>query len=140
MAAITTSASPIGKTFRETVTSSGTTTRWLLVPGKAMYAFIVLQPTVIGTSITPSLLVVDPISLDDANIMNLAEHTAFTAITGTTTYTLQIGPGVSGIADDVVNAAAADSAISINTVLPPILGIRTVNSGSCTYNITVLFR
>ena len=141
MAAITLASSPVGATgLRETVTSSGTTTRWLQVPQWAKYAFVILQPTTIGTSITPSFLVVDPISQDDGNVMNLAEHAAFTAITGTTTYTFQLGPGCTGIADDVTNAGAADSAASLNTVLPPILGVRTVCSGSCTYNITVQFR
>ena len=141
MAAITLSASPVGAGFRETVTSSATTTRWLAVPQWAKYALVFLQPTTVTTSITPSFLVVDPVSQDDANSADFPEHAAFTAITATTgSYVFQFGPGVTGIADDIVNSATADSYASMNVVLPPILGIRTVCSGSCTYNLTVQFR
>ena len=141
MAAITTAASPIGKAYTVSARSSATTvTDWLLVPDWARFCVVFLQPTTIGTSITPSFLAVDPVSLDDGNIINIAEHAALAAITATVSYIYQIGPSITGIADDVTESATADSYISLNAVLPPILGLRQVNSGTNVYNLTALFR
>lgn len=121
-------------------TSASTVTDWIFPPYTARYATIFLQPTAVTTSIAISLLAADPVSLDDSNIINIAEHAAFTAITGTQSFVFEIGPGLTGIANDVTNAAAADSYVQLNAVLPALLGIRQVNTGSSTYNLTVLFR
>lgn len=120
--------------------SATTVTDWLLVPQWARFATVFLQPTTVGTSITMSFLAVDPVALDDTYVINIAEHSAFTAITGTASWMWQIGPNVTGIADDVTVAAAADSYASLNALLPPILGVRQVNSGTNVYNLTVHFR
>ena len=141
MTAITTASSPVPGTYTVSARSSATTvTDWLLVPAWARYALVFLQPTTIGTSITMSFLGTDPVALDDDYVIHLGEHGALTAITGTTSYMFQLGPGVTGIADDAPIAAAADSVASINAVLPPILGVRQVNSGTNVYNMTVIFK
>lgn len=140
MAAISLSGSSYQGNFSETVTSAATVTRWLAVPKWAKYMIVFLQPTAVTTSITPSFLAADPVSMDDSNVLLLGESAAATAITGTASYVFQFGPGVTGIADDATNAAAADSYVSYNVVLPPILGVRMTNSGSTTYNLTVMFR
>jgi len=56
-----------------------------------------------------------------------------------------IGPSVTGIADDVTNSATADSYVSLNTVLPPILGVkllldRTSGNEVYTYTLQVIFK
>jgi hypothetical protein len=141
MAAITTASSPVGGVYRVSARSSATTvTDWILVPQWARYAFVFLQPTTIGTSITMSFLAVDPVSLDDDNVINVGEHGALTAITGTASWAFQIGPGATGIADDSTISATADSYASLNAILPPILGVRQVNSGTNVYNLSVVFR
>ena len=141
MAAISTASSPVPGAFTAAGRSSATTvTDWLLVPQWARYALVFLQPTTIGTSIAMSFLAVDPVALDDDYIINLGEHAALTAITSTNTYVFQLGPGVTGIANDVTIAAAADSYASLNVILPPILGVRQVNTGTNVYNLTVAFK
>lgn len=150
MAAITTAASPVGRYWFRTVTASvgAGQTDWLLVPHWAHYGFVFLQVTTNGgdttPGLTPSFLTVDPIALDDSNVMNLGEHTAFTKITGATQYVFQMGPGVSGVADDVTNSATADSYVSLNVLLPPILGVKVVQAtggtNSYAYSISVTFR
>ena len=141
MAAITTEASPIGNHYQlNGQASSGTLTKWLLVPSFARYAFVFLNPTTVGTSVTPSFLAIDPVALDDDYVILVAEHAALTAITAAGQYAYQIGPGVTGIANDVTQSATADSYVSLNAVLPPILGVRIVSSGSCVYNLAVHFR
>jgi hypothetical protein len=141
MAAITTTDAKSGVYREKAQASSGTRNAYLAVPQWARYATITITPTTIGTSITPSFLIADPNALDDSFVINFAEHAAFTAITGTNnTYVFNIGPGITGIADDVTNAAAADSVASLNGVLPEILGVRVVASGSCIYHLSVRFR
>lgn len=141
MAAITTAASPIGSMFSATRTADATTrTDWLIVPGWAKTAFVFVNFTVVTTSTLLEFFSVDPVGMDDANIIKLAEHGALTALTGAATVTVQIGPGVSGIADDVTIAATGDSAAAINSVLPPILGVRQTNTGASTYTLAVTFR
>ena len=141
MTAITTASSPVPGTYTVSARSSATTvTDWLLVPAWARYALVFLQPTTIGTSITMSFLGTDPVALDDDYVINLGEHGALTAITATVSYMFQLGPGVTGIADDATISATVDSVASINAVLPPILGVRQVNSGTNVYNMTVIFK
>jgi len=141
MAAITAAASPVGSMYSVAARSSATTvTDWLLVPQWAKFAFVFLQPTTIGTSITMSFLATDPIAMDDSYVINVAEHGAIAAITGTASWAFQIGPGVTGIADDSTVSATADSYVSLNAILPPVLGIRQVNSGTNVYDLAVVFR
>jgi hypothetical protein len=59
-------------------------------------------------------------------------------------FTANIGPAVTGIADDVTNSATAESVVSLNAVLPPILGVelvldRTSQNETYTYTMTVRF-
>lgn len=141
MAAIAPVASPIGSMYSETTTSAATVVRYLLVPRWAKYALVTFTPTAITTSATLAFTSVDPVALDDSYVIRLAEHANLTAITGANTTTcVQIGPGVTGIADDVTNAAAADSYVSLNTLLPAVLGVSVANSGSNTYYLSVMFR
>lgn len=58
---------------------------------------------------------------DDANIAKLADVASITAVTGAGPYlqTVDIGPGMTGIADDVTGGAAADARMAINAALPP---------------------
>ena len=58
---------------------------------------------------------------------------------------INIGPGITGIADDVTNSASAESVVSLNAALPPIVGIelvldRTSGNETYTYTMTAVFR
>ena len=57
----------------------------------------------------------------DDNPQNLA---TITQVTGTGAYqqVIDVGPGVTGIADDTTGAAGADARMSTNAVLPPWVG------------------
>ena len=60
-------------------------------------------------------------------------------------YVFQLGPGVTGIADDSTISATADSYASFNVVLPPIIGIiltldRTTGNETYTYNLAAYFK
>lgn len=141
MAAITTAASPIGSMFSATRTANAATvTDWLIVPAWAKSAFVFVNFTTVTTSTLLEFFTVDPVTMDDANIVKLAEHGALTALTGAASVVVQIGPGTTGIADDVTIAATGDSAAALNTVLPPILGIRQTNTGASTYTLACTFR
>jgi len=97
-------------------------------------------------TVTPLFSVPDPVSMDDTRVIKLAEHTGFTANDGTAAqYVYQLGPGITGIADDVTQAAGADSYVSLNVILPPILGVRitldrTTGNETYSYNLAVYFR
>ena len=140
MAAITTTAG--GRVFFPGArTSAATLTDWLPVPNFARYAYIHVHITSITTSLLMEFFAIDPVTLDDSFIVKVGEHAAFTAFTTSTAdYVFQIGPGITGIADDVTVAAAADSYATINALLPPVLGVRQTNTGSNVYNLTVVFR
>lgn len=146
--------SPISVTNDFTVvrkaTAQATTgqTDWLKLPLKAKFAQVFLNITAnAGTTptTTPSFLVADPVALNDSYVINLAEHSALTAITTAGQYVFDIGPGVTGIANDVTNAAAADSYVTLNAILPAILGIkilndRTTGDETYTYNLSLLLK
>ncbi len=58
-------------------------------------------------------------------------------------FTALIGPGVTGIADDVTNSATAESVVSLNSPLPAILGMELVldrTSANETYTYTYSIR
>jgi len=150
MAAITTTSSPSGYFIRSGVAQADTgQVDYLLVPAWANYAWVMVN--VIATAgttplLTPLFSVPDPIALDDTRVIKLAEHTGFTDNDGTAAqYVYELGPGVTGIADDVTQAAGADSYVSLNVILPPILGVRitldrTTGNETYTYNLAVYFR
>ncbi len=59
-------------------------------------------------------------------------------------FTAVIGPGVTGIADDVTNSATAESVVSLNAPLPAILGMelrldRTTGDETYTYTYSIRF-
>ena len=150
MAAITATTVPREFHIIRQASAQATTgqTDWLRLPQWASYASVFLNVTATaGTTpiLTPSFLVADPVSQDDSHVVNLAEHAAFTGITGAAQYVFQMGPGVTGIADDVTNAAAADSFVSLNVVLPLFLGVRILNDRTTgdetyTYNLSIWLR
>ena len=150
MAAITATTVPGGFHVIRQASAQATTgqTDWLRLPQWAKYASVFLNLTAnAGTTplTTPSFLVADPVSQDDSHVINLGEHAAFTAISTAGQYVFQLGPGVTGIADDVTNAAAADSYASLNVVLPLFLGVRILNDRTTgdetyTYNLSIQLR
>lgn len=151
MAAITPVTSPNSEFIvLRSVSAQATTgqTDWLYPPQWAKYALVYLNVTAVaGTTpiLTPSFLAADPVSKDDTFVVNVAEHTALTGITAAAQYVFQLGPGVTGIADDVTNAAAADSYVSLNVVLPMLLGVKILNDRTSadetyTYNLSIHYR
>jgi hypothetical protein len=154
MAAITTTVSALAGEVRvRTATAQATTgqTDWIAVPKWARYAKVYLNLTAVSGNTpicTLSLRDVVPgftAASDDSYVINLAEHTALTGITAASILVVDVGPGVTGIADDVTNAAAASSRVAINAVLPTLLGIkilndRTTGDETYTYTLDIVFR
>ena len=140
MAAITTTNLKGAGHFRASTTSAATIDTWLLRPAWANHVHIVLSITSLTTSLALSVLEADPVRLDDTFVTLIKETAAFTGLTtSTATYVIDIGPGMTP-ADDVTIAAAADSYAAINVLLPDILGIRQVNTGSNVYTLSTTFR
>lgn len=140
-----------GRQYTRTATSQATVgqTDWLAIPGWATYAYVDFALTAVaGTTPTSTLSFVVPVlsTLDDTTgVVNLAGHTALTTLTGAARLLCQIGPGVTGIADDVTNAATGTSNVAINVVLPPIFGVKVLNDRgdadeTYTYSLNVFFR
>ncbi len=149
MAAITTAASPIGTMFARSGTAQANTgqTDWLLVPSWATSAIVDYDLTSVGASTTPlvdvTVRAIDAVTLDDSQAYDL--HAAFTQITAAAHLVIDIGPGVTGIADDTTTAATGASNAALNKSLPPILGIkilqdRTTGDEVYTYKLNVYFR
>lgn len=150
MTAIST-VSPTGSQYRRAGTAQANTgqTDWIVVPDWARYADIILNVTAVaGTTpaITPDLLAADPVALDDGSVASIVADAGnfTTAVTDVGTHRIQVGPGVSGIADDVTLAATGDSSARVNALLPAILGVRlTLDRGDAnetyTYTLTVRF-
>ena len=149
MAAITATAARIGHNTIRSASAQATVgqTDWVFVPKNAKYATVFLNVTATAGStpqLTPSFLAADPVALDDGSVVNIGEHAAFTAITGAAQYVFELGPGVTGIANDVTNAAAADSYVALNVVLPTLMGFKLLNdradgNETYTYNLSVRF-
>jgi len=136
----------VGSGFRivgEDIDDSETDKYWLRVPKWATYAkiYFVMEAKG-GTSIQLALFEIPPVDLDDDHAIALREASAFAALTSAdVTSVVDIGPGVTGIADDVTGGAAADSYASINCVLPEILGLHVISVGANnTYDLAVVFR
>lgn len=151
MAAIT-SITAVNSEFvvvrQATAQASTGQTDWLSIPPSYKYASVFFNLTANSGNTpisTPSFLVADPVAKDDSYVINLGEHAAFTAITAAAQYVFDIGPGVTGIANDVTNSATADSYVSLNVILPTLLGIkilndRTTGDETYTYNLSVVFK
>lgn len=120
-------------------------TDWILRPEWAKYLIVYLNVTATaGTTplIDFSLLTVDPVSRDDSHVIKIGEHGDLTDITGVAQVVMQVGPGVTGIADDATIAATGDSYASINAVLPAYIGFKTTldrTTGDETYTYTLAY-
>ncbi len=124
-------------------------TDWIDVPLGAHYAQVYFNLTDVGVSTTPILLpsvfMADPIARNDTYKVKIAEHAALTASTAANMVVFNIGPGVTGIADDTTVSATAVSVVSLNTILPWLMGFtvlldRTTGDEVYTYTISVIFR
>jgi hypothetical protein len=124
-------------------------TDWIDVPLGATYAQVVFNLTDVGVSTTPimlpSVFMADPVARNDTYKVKLGEHAALTAFTAANMLVMNIGPGVTGIADDVTNSATAVSVVAINTVLPWLMGFTVLNDRTTgdevySYTISVVFR
>ena len=143
MAAIATTN--VGRVFslrNEDIDDGETDKHWLKVPLWARYATIWFVQETDGGSVQLALHTVPPLDRDDDHEMLFAEKAAFTAITAAdVTHQIDIGPGVTGIADEVTVSATADSYASINAVLPDILGLWVIAVGANNgYDLDVVFR
>ena len=144
MAAIATTN--VGRSFSiraEDIDDAETDKYWLKTPEWATYAQVWFVMEVKGgTSVQLAIHTVPPLDRDDDHEMLLKEIPAFTAVTSAdVTGVVDIGPGVTGIADAVTGDAAADSYVVINCVLPDILGVWVIGAGANnTYDLDVVFR
>src|SRR5437762_3979829 len=120
-------------------------TDWVAVPAWAKYAQIVWNATAFAgtTPTTTSFLKgVDPVDLTTA--YTFATFTSSPDGTGAAIAVINVGPGVTGIADDVALAATGASFASINFPLPPFIGItltfdRTTGNETYTYTLSIRF-
>lgn len=120
-------------------------TDWMPVPQWAKFAVIFFEVTATPgtTNLTDfKLTVTDPVSLDDGFALDFAGWNGITQIVETTAgdIVVQIGPGVTGIADDDTGPF-----YSINAALPPVLGFvvtldRTDADETYTYNLRVAYK
>ncbi len=153
MAAITTTTALRDYTVVRTGTAQADTgqTDWLAVPAWASFATVYFSLTAsAGTTPVTNLTVLeaDPITKDDT----YAGHVGGTTLTaqnttGTDSLTqiVHIGPGITGIADDLVLGATGINRASINTILPRLMGIglvldRTTGNETYTYKLSVALR
>jgi hypothetical protein len=119
--------------FLESIAYTNTQTdvqKAIKVPGDVRFAtFFLYHESAGGTtpSVTTTILIPDFSTVakfsapTDDNMALLADFAGTTAVTGTGAYlqTIDIGPGVTGIADDATGAAAADARMAVNALLPP---------------------
>ena len=132
-----------------TATAQATTgqTDYIYVPRAARYCKVHLNLTASAGN-TPqldlTLFEVDPISVDDTYNMHLGGITLVDQNATAARYVIDIGPGVTGIADDVTLAATGNVRAAINTILPTIMGLtvtldRTSADETYTYTLAVQF-
>jgi hypothetical protein len=126
-------------------------TDWFVVPQWAVFATVNFNLTAVAGT-TPIVTVInimslDPVSRDDASAYNIAQHANLAAvnITGAAQIVTDIGPGVTGIADDVTQAATGFSRAALNAVLPANMGVqltfdRTTGDETYTYTLSAKFR
>lgn len=145
MAAITTLLSPAGSRrtlHNDGLATAGTETEYFLVPDWAHYMLLYLNVTAATGAIDLTLLEVDPVALDTSYVVPLADWNGITQITGAAQVTIQVGPGITGIADDDTGGATGDSVYKINSILPPVLGVSVVRGvgGGDTYTLSAVFK
>ena len=119
-------------------------TDYVAVPSWAKYLYIYLNVSaVVGT--TPltdfKLSAVNPVTLDDGDNLDYLGWNGITQIAGTTAgdIQVQVGPGITGIADDDTGPF-----YSLNGVLPSVLGFvvtldRTTADETYTYSLAYKF-
>lgn len=133
MAAIVGVADPARAQFLRNVTAQATTgqTDWVNVPAWAKYAYYDYNLTATAQhfpKVDLTIKVPDLATRDDTtSVVNFMNHAALTQLTGVARILGQLGPNVTGIADDLTNAATGLSNISINGPLPPLLGFKVLN-------------
>lgn len=150
MAAITATAARMGLNVLRNASAQANTgqTDWLWVPRAATFCTVLFNLTALaGTTrvATLSFLAADPVGQLDTQVINIGEHAALTGITAVNQYVFDIGSGVTGIANDVTNSATADSYVSINAILPVLMGFslvldRAEADETYTYTLTANFR
>jgi len=151
MARIAPAALTGGDQFTRTQVAQATTgqTDWIAVPAWAVDVLIDYNLTAVaGTTPLVDVTVVktDSTTNDDTTgIVNLVGHAAFTQITGAARLLIQVGPGITGIADDTATAATGTSNVALNAVLPPLIGVkilqdRTSADETYSYTLSVTFR
>jgi hypothetical protein len=133
-----------------------TRTRAVKVPGQARsVSFYLYIDSQTGTTPTLDFKLLVPdfgsgalfFAPDDVNVALLADFAGITQVTGAGPYcqTIDVGPDVTGIADDVTGAAAADARMAVNTLLPPWLVYQVITDGTTTdedytYRLVAHFR
>ncbi len=125
-------------------------TDWIRVPAWARFAKVYFDLTDVGVSTTPiflpSIKEVTPYRTAGILVDTNAKYVSAVSVTGLTGVGLavyNIGPGVTGGADDVTLGTSGGTAY-INTVLPEILGFTVLNDRTTgdevyTYTIYVSF-
>lgn len=120
-------------------------TDWVAVPVWARYMKVYVNYTATAGN-TPTLdfkiVEYEPVLKDDATVSDLGQWNGITQVAGATVpqlLVIQVGPGITGIADD-------DTAnhYSVNALLPPVVGLkttldRTQGDETYTYTIAVVF-
>lgn len=146
MAAITPTAAdgstrPMRVIAKVAQATTGQTT-WIRSPSWAKFARITTSVTASAGNAdkvcTTSLVTTDPITADDTLTVPLGVITG--GITSTGIFVIDIGPGVTGIADSLAEAASGGSRATVNANLPDYLGIKVLNiraTGDETYTYTV---
>ena len=119
-------------------------TDYVAVPAWAKYLYIYLNVSAVAgtTPLTDfKLSAVNPVTLDDGDNLDYLGWNGITQIAGTTAgdIQVQIGPGITGIADDDTGPF-----YSLNGVLPGILGFvvtldRTTADETYTYSLAYKF-
>ena len=119
-------------------------TDYVAVPSWARYCYIWLNVSAVAgtTPLTDfKLSSVNPVTMDDGDNLDYAGWNGITQIAGTTAADIQVqvGPGITGIADDDTGPF-----YSVNGVLPPILGFvitldRTTADETYTYSLAYKF-
>lgn len=148
MAAITTIITGPQSTKRvRTAAAVGAATRtdWVATPSWARYLSVYFTVTVVTTSAQLLLLNVDPIALNDSTTVDMANvnttGTTSVALTAAAMLVVNVGPGVTGIANAVTNSATANSQSFINMDLPAVIGMSVVTIGASTsYTVTAEYR
>src|SRR5438552_286278 len=140
---------PLGEFFPlRSATAQATTgqTDWVQVPAWAQFCVVILNVTATaGTTpiCLPSLLTADPVTLTDTNTQVLGATTTG-GVTSTGLATIEVGPGITGIANAVAIGGTGGTA-QLNAILPALMGVKVLNDRTTgdetyTYKLSLLFR